>query len=220
MRRYAGIVPFTIDQFFAVFAEYNQAVWPAQYALFALAAFGVYFAALPSRTYDRIAAAILAFLWLWTALAYHAAFFWKINSAAPLFALAFGLQAIMLWRIGVARGGLTLHLRNDLAGWTGSLAIAYALLVYPILTMVYGHFYPQSPTFGAPCPTTIFTVGLLLWAQPAVPRVLLIIPALWAAVGTVGAAALGMPADYALPAVVGAAAAIAYAQRHPRARLA
>lgn len=220
MRRYARFVPFTIDQFYAVFAAYNHAVWPAQYALFALGAFAVYFAALPSRTYDRIAAAILAFLWLWTGLAYHAAFFSQINAAAPLFAAAFVLQAIMLWRIGVARGSLTFHLRNDLAGWTGSLAIAYALLVYPLLTMFYGHFYPNSPTFGAPCPTTIFTVGLLLWAQPALPRALLIIPALWAAIGTVAAATLGMPPDYALPAVVAAAAVIAFVQTHPHARLA
>lgn len=208
-------MPFTIEQFYDVFARYNHAVWPAQYALFVLAALAVYFAALPSRTYDRIASAILAFLWVWMALAYHLAFFTSVNHAAPLFALAFLVQAVMLWRLGVARGTLTLQLRNDISGWLGSIAIAYAVLVYPLLTAFYGHVFPQAPTFGVPCPTTIFTIGLLLWAQPAVPRVLLIIPSLWAVVATSAAASLGMPPDYALPVLALLALAIAFG-RHRR----
>lgn len=213
-------MPFTAEQFYAVFGEYNHAVWPAQYALLALACFAVYFAALPSRTYDRIASAILAFLWVWMALAYHVAFFWKINPAAPLFAVAFLLQAAMLWRIGVTRGSLTLHLRGDLAGWIGSAAILYAVIAYPVLTAFYGHLFPQAPTFGLPCPATIFTIGLLLWAQPPFPRVLLIVPALWALVGTAAAVSLGMPPDYGLPAVTVAALGIVFRQRRPHARLA
>lgn len=201
-------MPFTIEQFYAVFREYNHAVWPAQYALFALGCFAVYVAALPSRTYDRVASGMLAFLWLWAALAYHAAFFSKVNPAAFVFALAFLAQAGLLWWYGVARGRLELHLRNDLPGWIGSAAILYALLVYPILTAFYGHVFPEAPTFGVPCPTTIFTIGLLLWAQRPYPHWLLVIPALWAAVATVAAASLGMPPDYGLTAVAIAALGI------------
>lgn len=211
-------MPFSSEEFYAVFREYNLAVWPAQYVLFVIACFAVYFAALPSRRYDRIASGMLAFLWVWMALAYHVAFFSKINPAAPVFAVAFLLQAAMLWRIGVARGSLTLHLRNDLAGWIGSAAILYAVIAYPLLTAFYGHFYPDAPTFGLPCPTTIFTIGLLLWAQPVCPRVLLVIPALWALVGTVAAASLGMPPDYALPVVAAAALAIVLGQTRFRVR--
>lgn len=213
-------MPFTVEQFYAVFAAYNHAVWPAQYALFVLAGATVYCAALPSRTYDRVASGALAFLWLWMALAYHAAFFWRINLAAPLFALGFLLQAAILWRIGVTRARLTLELRNDAAGWLGSLAVLYALAVYPLLSILYGHNFPQMPTFGLPCPTTIFTMGLLLWARPAVPRVLLAIPVLWSLVGTVTALQLGMPPDFGLTATAAAALGIAFAQWHPHARLA
>jgi hypothetical protein len=43
------------------------------------------------------------------------------------------------------------------------LLIVHAMLVYPVLGIVSGHVYPGQPIFGvAPCPTTIFTFGLLL----------------------------------------------------------
>lgn len=202
-------MPFTADQFFAVFREYNNAVWPAQYALFGLGCVAVYLAALPSRIYDRIAGGILAFLWLWTALAYHAAFFFAVNPAAALFAALFIVQAVLLWWWGVARGALVLQLRNDAAGWIGSAAIAYALIAYPILTGIFGHVYPDAPTFGLPCPTTIFTFGLLLWAQRPIAYWLWIAPVLWAAIGTVAATSLGMPPDYGLTAVALAALGVA-----------
>ncbi|HET9096543.1 MAG TPA: hypothetical protein VFN37_07770 [Candidatus Baltobacteraceae bacterium] len=57
-------MPFTIDQFYAVFAAYNHAVWPAQYALFALAAFAVYFAALPLPAVVAAAAIIALRSWV------------------------------------------------------------------------------------------------------------------------------------------------------------
>ncbi len=201
-------MPFSVEEFYAVFAQYNHAVWPAQYVLFALACFAVYFAALPSRTYDRIAIGILAFFWAWMALAYHVAFFSRINPAAPIFAVAFLVQAGMLWWYGVRGGSVELHLRNDAAGWVGGLAIAYALGAYPILSGVFGHVFPYAPTFGLPCPTTIFTFGLLLWAQRPFPYALLIVPALWALTGTFAAISLGMPADFGLPAVALAALGI------------
>lgn len=70
-------MPFTVDQFFGVFRDYNTVIYPAQVVLFGLACFAVYFAALSGRPYDRLASGILAFFWLWMALAYHVAFFWK-----------------------------------------------------------------------------------------------------------------------------------------------
>lgn len=190
-------MPFTVDQFFGVFLEYNQVVYPAQIVLFGLACFAVYFAAMSSRPYDRLAAGILAFFWLWMAIAYHLAFFWKINPAALLFAVAFIVQALLLLWLGIVKGSIELRLRNDAAGWIGGAAILYALIVYPILCIASGHPFPEMPTFGLPCPTTIFTIGLLLWARPY-PYLLLIIPWLWALVGTLAAISLQMPADFGL----------------------
>lgn len=67
-------MPFSEQAFFQVFARYNEAVWPAQIALYAVAVAALFLAARGGRT-GRYISAILAFLWAWTALAYHAAFF-------------------------------------------------------------------------------------------------------------------------------------------------
>jgi Family of unknown function (DUF6064) len=64
----------------------------------------------------------------------------------------------------------------------------------------------KIPTFGLPCPTTIFTAGLLLLAAPH-SRTLAIVPIVWSVVGGSAAFLLGVSADYALP-VAGAALAM------------
>jgi hypothetical protein len=53
--------------------------------------------------------------------------------------------------------------------------------------------------FGvAPCPTAIFTFGLLLWVVDSVPAYLLIIPLLWSFLGMSAAINLQVPQDYGL----------------------
>jgi hypothetical protein len=73
----------------------------------------------------------------------------------------------------------------------GAGIVGYALVVYPLLNVLLGHRYPAMPTFGAPCPTTIATFGLLTWATPRPPWFVWPIPILWALVGTSAAFTLG-----------------------------
>lgn len=55
------------------------------------------------------------------------------------------------------------------------------------------------PVFGvAPCPTTIFSIRILLTGTWQVARWLLIFPGLWAAIGGSAAILLAVPQDYAL----------------------
>ena len=79
-------IPFTLDEFLDVFRRYNEAVWPAQVILVALAlvAVGV---AVRGRAFGRTPALILAFFWLWIGVVYHLMFFQSINPAAVVFAL-------------------------------------------------------------------------------------------------------------------------------------
>jgi hypothetical protein len=51
---------------------------------------------------------------------------------------------------------------------------------------------------GVPCATTIFTLGLLAWAQPGRSRYLLVLPILWAAIGGTAAFTLGVTQDLGL----------------------
>ena len=74
-------LPFTQEQFFALFAEYNRAVWPAQLVLVCLAiAMAAGVLTNPARA-GRLVSYGLAVLWAWTAVAYHLALFREINPA-------------------------------------------------------------------------------------------------------------------------------------------
>jgi hypothetical protein len=196
------MLPFTVDEFFAVFRHYNEAVWPAQIPLTALAAAGVW---LTVRQHDgdvRRVSAILALLWFWMAVVYHATFFRAVNPAALLFAGAFALQGILFarqaWRPPASP--LVRHPASRPRAVIGSALIIYALVFYPILGLMAGHSYPVAPTFGVPCPTTIYTLGILTWYAPLGRWSLLVIPSAWAVVGASAAARLGVPEDWGLPA--------------------
>ncbi len=54
------------------------------------------------------------------------------------------------------------------------------------------------PTFGLPCPTTLFTIGMLAFLIPPYPRSPVIVPVLWCTVGAQAAFLLGVPQDAGL----------------------
>jgi hypothetical protein len=190
------MIPFSREQFMAVFAAYNDAVWPAQGLLLAAAVACVLLATVGTPRAGRAAWAILALFWAWMALAYHWAHFAAINPAAYAFAALF-LAGAGLFASAAVRGTLRFGLGAHTAPW-GLLLVAIALVGYPVASHLLGHRYPQMPTFGTPCPTTIFTLGMLLLCVSPVPRAVLAIPLLWAAVGTVAAFAFSMYEDFAL----------------------
>jgi len=190
-------LPFTTDDFFAVFAAYNRAIWPAQVTAYVLGVLAVALALRGGTRNGRRVAGVLALFWAWTGILYHWAFFAPINRAAYLFGAVFVLQGALL-AAAAARGSVEFRFRPDARGWLGALLIAYALVAYPLLGHLLGHGWPRSPVFGvAPCPTTIFTVGLLLWAERA-PREQVVIPVLWSLVGASAALLLGVREDLGL----------------------
>jgi len=190
-------LPFTTTEFLAVFAAYNTRIWPLQLLFIALAVAAVLAVLVGRRDRSRQVLALLAFLWLWMGLAYHGYYFRKINPAAVAFAVIFVLQALIL------AGAAVWHLQSrfrfalDLPGTAGFLIIAYALAAYPMLSHALGIHYPFSPTFGLPCPTTLFTIGMLLLLRPLRPG-LLVIPLIWALIGFTAAIALGIYQDTGL----------------------
>ena len=201
-------MPFTIDDFLDVFRRYNDAVWPAQWILLILGLTAVV-AALRARWLTRAPVLILAVLWLWIGIVYHLGFFRAINPAAVVFGALFIAQAgVFVW-LALRKPPIRFTVQRDAAGLLGGLMIVFALVIYPSLGWLAGHRYPATPTFGLPCPTTVLTFGLLLWAQPALPRRVLVIPVLWSVVATVAAFQLGMVEDFSLPLVALVASAVA-----------
>ena len=193
-------LPFTAGQFFAVFGQYNEAVWPAQILLNALALLCVAAVVWPRPWTDRFVSAVLAFLWAWLAVAYHLWFFARINPLAYGFAAVSALGAGLFFWFGVVRSRMRFSLQRRSRALTGAGLVVYALIVYPLLSILAGHRYPETPTFGLPCPTTIFTIGMLALMTAPRPRSVFIVPILWCVVGLQAAFLLGVPQDLALAA--------------------
>ena len=99
------------------------------------------------RPHDRWITALLVWHWLWSALAYHVAFFTRINPAAWLFAILFLGQAVRLFRLGVVQR------RLSFAPWGSAWAplawglIAYTL-AYPAINAIDHLSLSRNPTLA------------------------------------------------------------------------
>ena len=193
------MLPFTREQFLAVFVAYNEAVWPAQVLAYLLGLLMVVFILWPSEQRSRIIATGLAAMWLWTGVAYHGMHFSAISNGAWSFAALFVVQGLMFVEAGVLRARLCFGLSRGWTSWLGWALVAYSSIGYPLLGQLLGHGYPAMPMFGiTPCPVTLATFGLFLLTTEPVPRRLLLIPAIWSLIGGSAASSLGIPQDLPL----------------------
>lgn len=206
-------LPFTFAQFLDVFRRYNESVWPAQWLLNLLAIIAVGAALAGGRTASKIATGIVATLWVWMGAVYHLTFFRTINPAALAFGSLFIIEGLLIAWFGVVRSSVRFDQRPNSATPVALALIVYGLVVYPLIGFALGHRYPSGPTFGVPCPTTIFTIGVMLLAQPPRTRSLIVIPALWGVVGFTAALTLGMWEDYGLLIAAVLATSLVFGQR-------
>jgi hypothetical protein len=191
-------LPFTLEQFLDVFRQYNVSVWPVQVLLIVLAIVATYFSIFKKSYSDKIIISILAFLWLWMGVVYHFIYFSTINKAAIVFGSLFIIQGLLLFYFGIIKDKLKFQFSLNRYGITGIVLTMFALIVYPLVGYWLGHVYPSSPTFGLPCPTTIFTFGILLFSSSRVPFIAIIIPAIWSIIGFSAAVSLSMKEDAGL----------------------
>jgi hypothetical protein len=202
--------PFSAQQFFEVMRHYNLAVWPAQVVLTALAlvALGML---VRHRTWSaRVILLALAGLWSWIAVMYHLAFFVAINPAAYAFAVLFLAGAAVFTWFAFRRADVAFAWAPGLRGALGAASIVYALVVYPVWSSGAGHAYPDLPTFGLPCPTTIFTIGMLAFVRGARTWPLFVAPVLWSLIGLQAAFLFDVAPDLGLGVAGILAAALAF----------
>jgi hypothetical protein len=193
------MLPFTIDQFLGVFEQYNRAIWPLHIIAYILGGVALVLAMAKTRFSNQVISVILACFWAWMGTVYHLIFFSAINPAALGFGVLFIAQALLWLIFGVVRPKLSFRLDTNPYAIAGMVLILYAMLIYPAIGALLGHGYPRSPSFGvAPCPTTIFTFGLLLCTNARVPKTVLIIPSIWAVIGFSAALTLGILEDIGL----------------------
>jgi hypothetical protein len=191
-------LPFTQQQFFEVMSRYNEAVTPLQIGLvlLGLSAYGAM--VVRRRDSDRVISGILAALWLWAAVVYHFIYFRPVNPAAIPFGVIFlAAAAIFAWT-GVVRRRLVFDCESRARRIAGHALITYSLVGYPILSAMLGREFPEVPTFGLPCPTTIFTLGMLAFLSAPFPRYVFAIPIAWALIGAQAAILLAVYEDLGL----------------------
>jgi hypothetical protein len=191
-------LPFSLTDFLNVFNDYNQSVFPLQVVFYFIAFLCIYILFTEIKNLNRKVSIVLSFFWLWMGIVYHIIFFSGINKAAYIFGGLFILQGLMFAGCGLIRKKLSFEYTKSAANNAGIVLIAYALIIYPVLGTLLGHAYPYSPTFGLPCPTTIFTFGILLFANKKMPMHLLIIPLLWSVIGFTAALNLTIYEDIGL----------------------
>jgi hypothetical protein len=190
--------PFTQEQFLTIFTQYNLAVFPLQIVFIILGIIALWFIVKKSPMSDRIILLILIFFWFWMGIVYHILFFSSINPLAFAFGVLFIIEACLLIYLGIIKKQVEFSLTMDRYTLIGLIFILYAMIIYPVIGTVAGHGYPRLPTFGLPCPTTIFTFGLFLMSDKKFPLPLLVIPLIWSMIGFFAALSLGITEDYML----------------------
>jgi hypothetical protein len=189
--------PFTIEQFFGVFEKYNLAVFPFQFILVLLGIVAVIMVHRKKKIRNNLITGFLAFLWLWIGIVYHIIFFTAINKAAYLFGGIFILQGIF-FTIALFRKQLIYKFEGSAREYIGYFFILFGLIIYPVISYFLEGSFNTTITLGLPCPTTIVTFGFLMLTTNRLPKYLLIIPTLWALIGTQAAINFGVYQDYVM----------------------
>lgn len=190
-------LPFTTEEFLEVFKIYNLTVWPTQILLVILALLMIFVLLKKNKLSDKIISIGLTLFWLWMGIVYHYLFFTKINGAAYVFGSLFIIQAVVFFYYGLIKRNLEFNFRNNFIGVISIIFFLYALIFYPLLGYQFGHLYPRTPTFGLPCPTTIFTFGMIILLENR-KNIIFIIPIVWSLVGFTAAIKLGIYQDIGL----------------------
>ncbi len=190
--------PFTPEQFFEVLKNYNEAAFPMQFILYMLSVIAIYLVINPMPGSNKIINSVLSFFWFWMGIVYHLTYFTVINKAAYLFGGLFIFQGLLFLYLGVFKNKIRYQFHQDKYGVAGISLVLFSLIGYPLIGYFLGHTYPASPTFGLPCPTTIFTFGLLLQTNRKIPVLIPFVPLLWSIIGFTAAFRFGITEDTGL----------------------
>ena len=191
--RLSDLILFSPRTYYRIFELYHTQIWPIH-----LVVFGSVVAVVVLRREeewrDRAIAGVLAAWWLWVAIAFHLQRYATINWAARYFAALFAIQALLLVWFGVIRARFRFRLSGERTAQLSAGLLAIALVFEPIAGRLAGRGWRQVEMFGlTPDPTAIATLAFLALSTARPHRGLIVIPALWCAIGAATLWALGSP---------------------------
>jgi hypothetical protein len=197
----------------------NQAVWPLQILALLLGAAILVWVVRPHRWSSRAISAILAFAWIWVAVAFLWSRYSVINWAVAYIAPAFALQALLLCWFGGFQDRMHFEVSRSASGAAGFIFLLYALAVHPFVATLAGRPFEAAEVFGiAPDPTVVATLGLVMMtAGRARAWLLLIVPLAWCFVSWATLYTMGSPEAW-IPLISAglAAAAQLWSRKHER----
>lgn len=157
---------FSSRSYYRLIETYNAAIWPAHFLALVAGVIMLGAIARPRQNLQRSAALVIAAAWGWVAWAYHLERYAEINTAAPYFAAAFAVQALLLCWLAFKPGNAAPASQRVALGLSG-----LAIFAYPLLALARDNgTWRQAEVFGiVPDPTVIATLGMLLaWRAPAI----------------------------------------------------
>lgn len=195
--RPSDLLLFSARTYFRLFELHHEALWPAQIVAAAAAVALLLLAWRAPRAAASAGVVLLALAWAGVGSAFHLQRYATVNWAAPAFAAAFGVEALILLALAwPARGR---PLRRDPVGLA---LLLLAIVLQPLIGLLAGRDWRQLEAFAlTPDPTAVATLGwLLLVRGDGAPRTLRwalrlawIVPLLWCGVGGATLWLLGSP---------------------------
>ncbi len=190
---------FTLERFLNYATMYNQDLYPGQYLMLGLGLIAILTVFFRTKHSSRFISAILAFFYGWIGIQFYMIYFKEFMPIPYIFGILFIIQALIFIFEGTIRNRISFQFKADLYGLTGALLIIYAILGYQALEYLLGRGYPEILSFGMfPCPTVIFSLGILLWTGKKFPPYILIFPLIQALSGFIPAFMIGIIEDIGL----------------------
>ncbi|MHA2164088.1 MAG: DUF6064 family protein [Candidatus Thorarchaeota archaeon] len=182
-----------VEEFFDLFGSYNEMYLIVIILTYVLAFVAMLMAFRKSDYSNRVISLTLTFLWLWIGIVFGFLVFGpvpavmagiEIPGAWYLFGGIFVIHGIILLYFGVIKDAVSFTWKPDTQHYIGLLLILYGLVLYPLVGILTGRVFPEYPVFGiAPCPVTLFTIGLLLWSDVKPSLAFFAIPIFWGFMG-------------------------------------
>jgi hypothetical protein len=174
---------FTLEKFLITLENYNLDIWPLQVVSYILGIAVIVLAMKRTRFSNRAISSILSLYWLWIGIVFCMLYWAKTFNLALMFGIVLIIQGLLFLYTSI-RNDISFSYTGKFQSIIGIVLIFYAMIGYQLIGLFIGHTYPGLFAFGlVPCPTMIFTLGILLWTDKKIPKYILIIPALFSLVG-------------------------------------